>query len=93
MGSVRPLSTCSSCFSDLGDRNSTYTFSPVTGLIHLHTIDSIHPEPHQAVYDALRSSLGNVFGLGLKGSGGPRAGEAACKSASCQYDNEKSKEH
>ncbi|KAJ7231291.1 hypothetical protein B0H12DRAFT_970308, partial [Mycena haematopus] len=41
--------------------NSTYTFSPLTGLIHIHTINSIHPAPHQAVYDALRASLGNVF--------------------------------
>ncbi|KAJ7139038.1 hypothetical protein C8R44DRAFT_763730 [Mycena epipterygia] len=42
--------------------NSTYTFSPLTGLIHVHTVNSIHPAPHQAVYDALRASLGNVFG-------------------------------
>ncbi|KAJ6460928.1 hypothetical protein C8R45DRAFT_535273 [Mycena sanguinolenta] len=42
--------------------NSTYTFSPLTGLIHIHTINSIHPAPHQAVYDSLRASLGNVFG-------------------------------
>ncbi|KAJ6551631.1 hypothetical protein B0H19DRAFT_1158380 [Mycena capillaripes] len=42
--------------------NSTYTFSPLTGLIHTHTVNSIHPAPHQAVYDALRASLGNVFG-------------------------------
>jgi len=60
----------------------------------MHTIDSIHPEPHQAVYDALRSSLGNVFGLGLRGSGETRAGGAACKSASCGTDGDgKSKEH
>jgi hypothetical protein len=44
-------------------RNSTYTFSPVTGLIHIHTINSIHPAPHQAAYDALRSSLERVLGL------------------------------
>ncbi|KAJ7653286.1 hypothetical protein DFH06DRAFT_1282556 [Mycena polygramma] len=44
--------------------NSTYTFSPITGLIHIHTVNSIHPAPHQAVYDALRASLGNVFGAG-----------------------------
>jgi hypothetical protein len=44
-------------------RNSTYTFSPVTGLIHIHTIDSIHPAPHQAAFDALRSSLERVLGL------------------------------
>ncbi|KAJ7621105.1 hypothetical protein FB45DRAFT_928392 [Roridomyces roridus] len=42
--------------------NSTYTFSPLTGLIHLHTVNSIHPAPHQTVYHALRASLGNVFG-------------------------------
>ncbi|KAK7053827.1 hypothetical protein R3P38DRAFT_2683105 [Favolaschia claudopus] len=42
--------------------NSTYTFSPLTGLIHIHTVNSIHPAPHQAVYHALRASLGNVFG-------------------------------
>ncbi|KAJ7715717.1 hypothetical protein DFH07DRAFT_361329 [Mycena maculata] len=41
--------------------NSTYTFSPLTGLIHVHTVNSIHPAPHQAVYDSLRASLGNVF--------------------------------
>jgi hypothetical protein len=61
----------------------------------MHTIDSIHPEPHQAVYDALRSSLGNVFGLGLRGSGGTRANEAVCKSSSggtCNDDG-KFKEH
>ncbi|KAJ7822429.1 hypothetical protein B0H13DRAFT_1737818 [Mycena leptocephala] len=43
--------------------NSTYTFSPLTGLIHIHTVNSIHPAPHQAVYDSLRKSLGNVFGI------------------------------
>jgi len=51
------------------DVNSTYTFSPITGLIHLHTINSIYPAPHEAVYDALRRSLGRVFGLGEAGVG------------------------
>ncbi|KAJ7083661.1 hypothetical protein B0H15DRAFT_850307 [Mycena belliarum] len=37
--------------------NSTYTFSPLTGLIHVHTVNSIHPAPHHAVYDALRAAL------------------------------------
>ncbi|KAF7305946.1 hypothetical protein HMN09_00749000 [Mycena chlorophos] len=53
--------------------NSTYTFSPLTGLIHIHTVNSIHPAPHQAVYDALRF---NVF----SGSGreqGPAANTTA----------------
>ncbi|KAJ7071985.1 hypothetical protein C8F01DRAFT_973616 [Mycena amicta] len=48
--------------------NSTYTFSPLTGLIHIHTVNSIHPAPHQAVYDALRASV-NVFGGNIKGPG------------------------
>ena len=38
-----------------GHRDSTYGFSPVSGLINLHTIDSIQPAPHQAAYDALRA--------------------------------------
>jgi hypothetical protein len=45
-------------------RDSTHTFSPKTGLIHMHRIDSIRPEPHQTAYNALRASLVNVFGLG-----------------------------
>ncbi|KAI5980952.1 hypothetical protein EDD15DRAFT_2339779 [Pisolithus albus] len=44
--------------------DSTYSFSPLTGLINLHTINSIQPAPHQAAYDALRASFSNVFGLG-----------------------------
>jgi hypothetical protein len=43
---------------------STYTFSPITGLIHEHVVNSIHPAPHQAVYDSLRLSLGKVLGFG-----------------------------
>ena len=42
---------------------STYTFSPITGLIHEHVVNSIHPAPHQAVYDSLRLSLGKILGL------------------------------
>ncbi|KAG9219928.1 hypothetical protein CCMSSC00406_0009531 [Pleurotus cornucopiae] len=59
--------------------NSTYTFSPLSGLIHVHTIDSIQPAPHQTVYDALRSSLGKVFGLGLIDGGEPQAGGAGVR--------------
>lgn len=44
-------------------RNSTYTFSPVTGLIHIHNIDSIHPAPHQAFFNALQAALSKL-GLG-----------------------------
>jgi len=59
---------------------STYTFSPVTGLIHEHVVNSIHPAPHQAVYDSFRLSLGKVLGLGWSegaGSGSPNG--AVCK--------------
>ncbi|TDL26539.1 hypothetical protein BD410DRAFT_783590 [Rickenella mellea] len=42
------------------DTTSTYTFSPLSGLIHIHTVDSIHPAPHETVYDALRASLSKL---------------------------------
>ncbi|KAI0325553.1 hypothetical protein GY45DRAFT_1330096 [Cubamyces sp. BRFM 1775] len=54
--------------------NATYTFSPNTGLIHLHNIDSIHPAPHQAFFDALQAVLSK---LGLGGSQGEGAGGMA----------------
>ncbi|KAH9855530.1 hypothetical protein C2E23DRAFT_866666 [Lenzites betulinus] len=50
--------------------NSTYTFSPITGLIHLHTIDSIHPAPHQAFFDALQAALSKIGLGGTPGEGG-----------------------
>ncbi|KAI0710487.1 hypothetical protein C8Q76DRAFT_65932 [Earliella scabrosa] len=46
--------------------NSTYTFSPITGLIHIHNIDSIHPAPHQAFFSALQAALTKI------GLGGPQ---------------------
>lgn len=55
--------------------DSTYSFSPISGLIQTHTINSIHPAPHQAAYDALRASLSSVFGLGGPGPGDIRPGE------------------
>jgi len=45
-------------------RESTYAFSPATGLIQEHMVNSIHPAPHQAVYDSLRLSFGKILGLG-----------------------------
>ena len=45
-------------------RESTYTFSPTTGLIHQHIVDSILPAPHAAVYDSLRMTLGKLLGWG-----------------------------
>jgi len=71
------------------ETESTYTFSPVTGLIHEHVVNSIHPAPHQAVYDSLRLSLGKVLGLGWDGqagSGSPNG--AACKGKiQCEKSN------
>ncbi|KAI8973168.1 hypothetical protein BD414DRAFT_397476, partial [Trametes punicea] len=49
--------------------NSTYTFSPTTGLIHLHNIDSIHPAPHQAFFDALQAALSKIGFGGSHGQG------------------------
>ncbi|KAH8096831.1 hypothetical protein BXZ70DRAFT_895661 [Cristinia sonorae] len=56
--------------------NCTYTFSPITGLIHLHTIDSIEPAPHAALFEAL-----GRFGLVGSGSAGERSagGGTICK--------------
>ncbi|EFI26628.1 hypothetical protein CC1G_15400 [Coprinopsis cinerea okayama7 len=43
---------------------SMYTFSPVSGLIWKHTVNSIQPAPHLAVYHSMRTSLGKLFGFG-----------------------------
>ncbi|GBE84532.1 hypothetical protein SCP_0605110 [Sparassis crispa] len=59
--------------------NSTYAFSPLSGLVQTHTVDSIEPAPHQAVFDALRA-LGFGFGPGAgagpvaRSGGGSRCG-------------------
>lgn len=56
--------------------HSTYAFSPVSGLIHQHTIDSIEPAPHQAVFDALRGALcklGLADGPGRESPGAARS--------------------
>lgn len=71
MGSVRqPLNSCS-YFSDSDFSNSTYEFSPLTGLICLHTIDSIEPAPHQAVFDALKAALSRVGLAGGRSGASP----------------------
>ncbi|EIN04671.1 hypothetical protein PUNSTDRAFT_55396 [Punctularia strigosozonata HHB-11173 SS5] len=49
--------------------NSTYEFSPYTGLIQSHVVNSIQPAPHHKVYDALRSALEGL-GFGLRGGQG-----------------------
>jgi hypothetical protein len=72
MGSVRLSLILSDClttnviYSSLS--NCTYTFSPLTGLIVHHSVDSIEPAPHQALFEAL-----GKFGL-LEGGLGPKAG-------------------
>ncbi|KAI0339348.1 hypothetical protein BDW22DRAFT_1361903 [Trametopsis cervina] len=48
--------------------NCTYIFSPLTGLIVHHSVDSIEPAPHQGLFEAL-----GKFGL-LEAGIGPRTG-------------------
>jgi len=55
--------------------NSTYVFSPFTGLIHAHIVESIEPAPHQAVFDALRAALAKLK-LGLAGGPGREGTDA-----------------
>ncbi|KAG8935581.1 hypothetical protein FRC02_007509 [Tulasnella sp. 418] len=57
------------------DVRTTYSFSPLSGLILHHEIQSIDPAPHSRVYDAFRLSLMRVLGgdnspttLGVGGS-------------------------
>ncbi|EPQ51498.1 hypothetical protein GLOTRDRAFT_48713 [Gloeophyllum trabeum ATCC 11539] len=62
------------------DIASTYTFSPTSGLVSTHTINSIHPAPHLSAYDMLRAALGK---LGLGGSdSAPKPGVGA--GAACE---------
>jgi len=49
----------------------TYNFSPTSGLILVHTVNSIHPAPHESVYEAFRLGFGR---LGLGFSPEPRTG-------------------
>ncbi|KAF5354322.1 hypothetical protein D9756_007344 [Leucocoprinus leucothites] len=54
---------------------STYIFSPISGLIHKQVINSIHPAPHQAVYDSLSKLLGFGWSSGSEHVGkGPAPG-------------------
>lgn len=72
MGNVRHTLSSSrfstNLLSYLHHRNCTYTFSPLTGLIIHHSVDSIEPAPHQALFEAL-----GKFGL-LDGGVGPKPG-------------------
>ncbi|EDR00690.1 uncharacterized protein LACBIDRAFT_313106 [Laccaria bicolor S238N-H82] len=60
---------------------STYTFSPSTGLIYKYVINVIRPAPHVAVYESLRASMGKLLGLGHGGGSAPSPNGAACKGA------------
>lgn len=72
MGSVSNVAHPTICVSQ-PPRNCTYTFSPTSGLILLHTIDSIEPTPHQALFEALgRFGLVGRGGGDLPGVGGAR---------------------
>ncbi|KIY66404.1 hypothetical protein CYLTODRAFT_423437 [Cylindrobasidium torrendii FP15055 ss-10] len=42
--------------------HSTYIFSPITGLILEHRVNSILPAPHFTAYDGLREGLSTFFG-------------------------------
>jgi len=54
---------------------STYSFSPITGLIYRHEIESIYPAPHSAVYDSVRDSLLRLLGLKPPGMGSLEGGK------------------
>ncbi|KXN85110.1 hypothetical protein AN958_11687 [Leucoagaricus sp. SymC.cos] len=58
---------------------STYIFSPLTGLIHKQVINSIHPAPHQAVYDSLSKLLGFSWSSGSGNVGKGPAPGTMCK--------------
>jgi len=42
---------------------STYSFSPISGRIYRHEIESIYPAPHSAVFDTVREALLRLTGV------------------------------
>ncbi|EKM77699.1 hypothetical protein AGABI1DRAFT_42719 [Agaricus bisporus var. burnettii JB137-S8] len=56
----------------------TYIFSPVSGLVHKHIINSIHPAPHQAVYDSFSKLVGFGWRSSEEAEKGPAPG-TMCK--------------
>lgn len=56
----------------------TYDFSLTTGLILIHTINSIHPAPHESVYEAFRLGFGRL-GLGFDPQPGAGAQGTICR--------------
>ncbi|KDQ10725.1 hypothetical protein BOTBODRAFT_163600 [Botryobasidium botryosum FD-172 SS1] len=56
--------------------DATYTFSPLSGLVYRHEIESIRPAPHIAFYDMMRASLHRLIGEGsTPGIGGVGGGK------------------
>jgi len=55
------------------DVTATYTFSPASGRISKHTVNSIDPAPHETVFAALRSSLVKLGLAGQENAGGEDA--------------------
>lgn len=65
----------------------TYSFSPVTGLILIHTINSIHPAPHESVYEAFRLGFGRLsLGLNPQPEAGARG--TVCRGSTPQKGND-----
>ena len=56
------------CEAEMYYRECTYTFSPRSGLIDLHTVNSIHPAPSETVYATFQKALSK---MSLAGIGGP----------------------
>lgn len=56
----------------------TYSFSPITGLVLIHAINSIHPAPHESVYEAFRLGFGRLS-LGFDREPGAGAHGTICK--------------
>lgn len=42
---------------------STYSFSPITGLILKHEIERIYPAPHSALVDSIRATILRLMGI------------------------------
>lgn len=60
---------------NLSFRECTYTFSPRSGLVILHTVNSIHPAPSETVYQAFQKALSklSIAGMGSTTSQGKGA--------------------
>lgn len=66
----------------------TYNFSPATGLILIHTINSVHPAPHESVYEAFRLGFGRL-GLGLNPQPEAGAQGTICRGSTPREGNDR----